>query len=215
MPNKDVSRTVLTGSARLRDMNKRINAELAEEFTNSMLLPGEMLLSNYRYSDRIKIEFRKRPRFAFGILCVLGSILFTAILIATLFYSSTHLDLSNPEDVATMYFVIALCIVLMIAGLLLLFLKSGPGKTILVFFTDKRIFISEARGKKERTQEVPVNEIAGYSVINKNRKGGKPPLIKVIITKNNRKKIILRPRRIDLDDTIAALSIIKPQSSQI
>ena len=203
-----MNRTVQTGRGRLVEISKRIQAEFAEEFKNTMLMPGETLLSNYRHSDQIHKRLRERPRFAFGIICVLSSILFTIILFATIFFSSSPMDFSNPEDVLNVYFVAALCVVLMVTGLCLMLIKTGHGKVTLVYITDKRLCIDEIRKAKKSSQEIPVDAIESFIVINKNRKGGKPPIIKVIITKTDRKKVVLRPRRIDLNDTVAALQLI-------
>jgi len=95
----------------------------------------------------------------------------------------------------------------LIAGLIIVFKKPSPRKSTLVFITDKRICISVDYKKKTTVRELSADMITGFKVINK-KYFGKSPVIKVFITKNDLKKVMLKPRCIDFDDTVAALEIL-------
>jgi len=202
---------------RLTEGYRRHQAQFAEMITNDFLQPGETLLTNYLITNAGGKNWttpqkpRNRPQsFRLGIACLVGFVIFLAITIGLLFFSSSPIDYDDSAEVFSMIFFIAICAGTLIGGIFLIIRGRSPQKSALVFITDKRLCIYKKIGAQPWTEEKmwQADMLAEFNVMAKSNKSGTRASARINIATKNKEVIELKPPQITFADTVAALDIV-------
>ena len=202
---------------RLQEGYRRHQEQFAKMITNDFLQPGEILLTNYliRNAGGKNGTTPQKPRnrsqsIRLGISCLVGFVVFLAIIIGLFFFSSNPIDYTDSAEVISMIFFIAICASALIGGIFLIIRGRSPQKSALVFITDKRLCIYKKTGEQpwKENKIWQVGLLAEFNVVTKSNKSGTRVSARINIATKNKEIIELKPPSISFADTVAALDMV-------
>ena len=202
---------------RLKEGYRRHQAQTVEMITTTFLQDGEILLTNYlirnaggKNGTTPQKPINRPQNIRLGIACLIGFVIFMAIVIGLFFFSSSPIDYEDSAEVFSMIFINTICASALIGGIFLIIRGRSTQKSAIVFITDKKLCIYTKTGEQLWKEEKiwQVDMLAEFNVITKSNRSGTRASARINIITKNKEVIELKPPSISFADTAAALDMV-------